>query len=127
MRKIRLMIPIVSIILVNLLVACGGQPTPTTPQLAESMPTEVASAEAISSTTPFNAADFYQGFCARCHGANRSGRRGPALLPERLTQADEYYFEIIKNGGPGGMPAWGSQLTDEEITALIAFLRTAPK
>ncbi len=130
MRKIHLVIPIVTIFLVSLLAACGGQPTPAAPQPSEVVSTEAISTESVSGTTLFDGkpvADFFQGSCARCHGADRSGGRGPALLPDRLTETDEHYFEIIKNGESGGMPAWGSQLTDEEITALIAFLRSEPE
>lgn len=68
---------------------------------------------------------YYQDSCSGCHAPDRRGATGPALLPERLTQPDEYYHGVIKNGKPGTiMPPWGGQLSDEEIDALIAFIRS---
>ncbi len=71
------------------------------------------------------ASDYYDGntigqyftdTCGGCHGANRQGGTGPALIPGRLTGEDDFYFDIIKNGRPGTiMPAWGDLgLSDEE-------------
>jgi mono/diheme cytochrome c family protein len=42
--------------------------------------------------------------------------------------SDQYLFDIIKNGGAPigrpGMPAFGSQLTDEDMHALVAYVRS---
>ncbi len=122
MIKNPLAIPIIIFFIVNLLTACGSQATPAAPQ-----PSEVDPTEAVATATIFDASDFYQGSCAGCHGAARGGGRGPSLLPDRLTETDERYFEIIKNGESGGMPAWGNRMTDEEIMALIGFLRSEPE
>lgn len=63
--------------------------------------------------------------CSGCHGADRRGATGPALLPQRLSQNDEYYFGVIKNGKPGTvMPPWGNMLSDAEITSLVGFIRS---
>lgn len=71
---------------------------------------------------------YFTDSCSGCHGATRQGATGPALLPQRLSQADEYYHDVIKNGKPGTvMPPWGSVLTDDEITTLIAFIRSEPE
>ena len=66
--------------------------------------------------------------CGGCHGPNREGGTGPALIPARLTADDEFYFDTIKNGRPGTvMPAWGAAgLSDEEIWALVEYIRTEP-
>lgn len=72
-------------------------------------------------------ASFFQANCAVCHGAQRQGGVGPALLPARLTQPDEFYANVIANGRPGtAMPAWRqtAQLTDEEIQNLVTFVKT---
>lgn len=70
---------------------------------------------------------YYLDSCSGCHGVNREGTIGPALLPQRLSQPDGYYFDVIENGKPGTlMPAWGNTLTDEEINLLIAFIRSEP-
>ncbi|MEW5870629.1 MAG: cytochrome D1 domain-containing protein [Chloroflexota bacterium] len=70
---------------------------------------------------------YYLDSCAGCHGTDRRGATGPALLPQRLAQPDEYYFEVIQNGKPGTvMPPWGGMLSDEDIRALIVFIRSEP-
>ncbi|NDJ77878.1 MAG: hypothetical protein GYB65_16640 [Chloroflexi bacterium] len=67
----------------------------------------------------------YRDSCGGCHGSNREGATGPALIPGRLTASDEYYFDVIKNGSPGTvMPAWGPLgMADEEIWALVGYMR----
>ncbi len=71
----------------------------------------------------------YGDSCGGCHGPHREGATGPALIPERLTSKDDFYFQIIKNGKPGTvMPAWGKAgLTDAEIWALVGFTRSESK
>jgi nitrite reductase (NO-forming)/hydroxylamine reductase len=66
--------------------------------------------------------------CSGCHGPNREGATGPALIPARLGSGDDYYFDIIKEGKPGTvMPAWGpTGMTDEEIWALVGYIRSEP-
>ncbi len=70
--------------------------------------------------------DFYQKTCATCHGNKRQGIVGPALTPQRLTNTDDFYFNIVKNGRPGtAMPAWGAAgLKDDDIKALVTFIKT---
>jgi putative heme-binding domain-containing protein len=61
--------------------------------------------------------------CADCHGAEAKGDRGPDLT--RLWTADgadARVFQVIRSGVPGSiMPP--SQATDEQIRAVIAYLR----
>ncbi|HSR29597.1 MAG TPA: cytochrome D1 domain-containing protein, partial [Anaerolineae bacterium] len=66
--------------------------------------------------------------CSGCHGPSREGATGPALIPGRLTANDDYYFDIIQNGKPGSvMPAWApTGMTDEEIWALVGYIRSEP-
>lgn len=83
--------------------------------------------------------DLYAEHCADCHGAEGEGGELPEspgeftsplnsedfLVPYR----DDTIFEIIAFGQPGeGMPAfglaYGGQLTDQQIRAMIAFMRS---
>jgi plastocyanin len=66
--------------------------------------------------------------CSGCHGPNREGATGPALIPGRLMSNDDFYFDVIKNSKPGTvMPAWGSAgMSDEEIWALVGYIRSEP-
>ena len=67
--------------------------------------------------------------CSGCHGPNREGATGPALIPGRLQADDDYYFDAIKNGKPGTvMPAWGpAGMSDEEIWALVGYIHSEPE
>ena len=68
---------------------------------------------------------YYLDSCAGCHGTDRRGATGPALLPERLSQPDEYYLDVIANGKPGTvMPPWNEQLSDEDIDTLVEYIRS---
>jgi nitrite reductase (NO-forming) / hydroxylamine reductase len=68
---------------------------------------------------------YYADSCSGCHGPDRRGATGPALLPQRLTQEDAYYFDVIKDGKPGtAMPPWSSLLSDEEIFSLVSYIRS---
>ena len=69
----------------------------------------------------------YMDSCGGCHGPQRQGATGPALIPERLTQKDDFYFSTIKNGRPGTvMPPWGpAGMTDEEVWALVGDIKGA--
>jgi len=69
--------------------------------------------------------EFFAANCAACHGQNREGLVGPALTPSILTQADEVYADVIKNGRPGtAMPPWGGMMSDADINTLVHFLKT---
>jgi S-disulfanyl-L-cysteine oxidoreductase SoxD len=69
--------------------------------------------------------------CVTCHGANGEGDIGPALNDSTFlkTTADNTIFSVISSGVPGTqMPAWNQQyggpLTDENVTQLVAFLKS---
>ena len=78
----------------------------------------------------------YLGLCATCHGADGSGSWRAALFlirPGRLAEVrrsgvtDQYLLDIIKHGGAPlgrpGMPAFGASLSDDDIQALVAYIR----
>ena len=73
-------------------------------------------------------AKYFTDTCGGCHGPNREGGTGPALIPGRLTSPDQLYFDTIKNGRPNTiMPAWGKAgLSDAEIWGLIGMIRSQP-
>ena len=93
----------------------------------------------VAMNAPARAADggdparHYQQHCAACHGADRLGGSGPALLPENLARLrrDEA-LEVIRNGRTATqMPAFAAQLDADDIAALGAWIYTpvvpAPK
>jgi WD40 repeat protein len=73
-----------------------------------------------------DAARLYADHCAQCHGADRLGQLGPALLPEnlgRLTGARA--ISVIVNGRAATqMPGFAGTLNNEEIAALAVYIAT---
>jgi mono/diheme cytochrome c family protein len=81
--------------------------------------------------SPRSAAVLYAGSCASCHG--RDGRaktfKGKRNHARNLTDAewqgrvsDERIFNSIMNG-KGKMPANGKKLSEQEIDALVTYVR----
>ncbi|WP_066339079.1 nitrite reductase [Azohydromonas lata] len=70
------------------------------------------------------AAALYQAHCAACHGGQRLGGMGPALLPqslERLKPAEAR--QVITHGRAATqMPAFGEKLAAEDVQALAAWI-----
>jgi mono/diheme cytochrome c family protein len=84
----------------------------------------------------------YATSCASCHGSEGSGdpnwrvRLADGSLPppphdatgHTWHHADGLLFRIVTNGaaeyGTGNMPAFGDSLTDQQIHAVIEFLKT---
>jgi mono/diheme cytochrome c family protein len=77
----------------------------------------------------------YVAYCAGCHGIDGRGSWRAALFlirPGDLTvvanHPDQYVFDIIKHGGASigrpGMPAFGAQLSDDDIRALVEYVDT---
>jgi len=82
----------------------------------------------------------FKAHCAICHGPTGKGD-GPGVEVIRqkmmdFTDAaamqgvnDRFLFDIIKKGSSqfgrsNAMPAWGMKLTDEEIRAVVAYIRS---
>jgi len=73
----------------------------------------------------------YKAKCALCHGANGGGDTpsGKAMKVKDLRSdavQKQTDIELTKtiSGGKGKMPAYGKQLTEPDIAAVIAFIRT---
>lgn len=69
--------------------------------------------------------------CAECHGLSGQGVDAPALNAQEFldTVSDEQIHSITAVGIPGTeMPAWwnelGGPLTDEQIAAVVAYVRS---
>jgi ubiquinol-cytochrome c reductase cytochrome b subunit len=62
--------------------------------------------------------------CRNCHAlGDAGGHRGPALddVATRLTK-DQLFRQVLQGGG--NMPAYGTNLSPAETTALVSFLET---
>lgn len=90
--------------------------------------------------------EVYASNCASCHGINGEGQNPTAPLQRDSTgrypapphdenghtwhHDDDLLIQIIKEGGMGDpvsfypMPAFGEQLSDKEIEAVLAYIKT---
>jgi mono/diheme cytochrome c family protein len=60
--------------------------------------------------------------CAHCHADDATGDEGPNL--HKLKISDTHVRLILKNGIKGEMPNFAKKYDDDQITSIIAFLRT---
>lgn len=81
----------------------------------------------------------YAVYCTQCHGIDGDGKglnvEHMTVLPRDHTnrqemggRSDEELFRVIQRGGSAMnlsvlMPAWGGNLSDEQIEALVQYLR----
>lgn len=70
-------------------------------------------------TAAIDGGALYRENCARCHGANGTGERGPDLTKTDYGKPE--LTEAIFNGG-GKMPSFGDKLTSKEISAVADFV-----
>ncbi len=95
------------------LVAYIRQWEPTAPQVTAPVP------------DAFRGAQLFATACATCHGPNGQGGSARAInVAARLQQNDDqWYRDVIAYGRPGrGMPTWGTVLSPEQITDLVALI-----
>jgi mono/diheme cytochrome c family protein/DNA-binding beta-propeller fold protein YncE len=72
--------------------------------------------------------ELFQQHCATCHGADRLGLTGPALLPGNLVRLKQpQAMAAIANGLPASqMPAFGQTLSTQQIDTLVNYIYTPP-
>jgi mono/diheme cytochrome c family protein len=64
----------------------------------------------------------FAGSCGWCHsGGGREDGKGPKLMGTALSDAE--IISRIRNGKTGQMPAFGSAFTDEQLRAIVAYIR----
>ncbi|MBO6510951.1 MAG: cytochrome c, partial [Roseibium sp.] len=70
-------------------------------------------------------AETFSESCASCHGEDRLGGTGPALIPQTLKRMRGPNLEkVILNGRPATqMPAFADVYSAEEIKALAAYIK----
>ncbi|CAN5118358.1 cytochrome c oxidase subunit II [soil metagenome] len=67
----------------------------------------------------------WRGACAKCHGLGGEGGIAPQITGSPVLADREALEEIVRNGR-GEMPAVGSGWSEEQVDALIAYLRESP-
>jgi aldose sugar dehydrogenase len=75
---------------------------------------------------PRAAETLYKELCASCHGPNLSGGMAPSMLDDawRFGADDASIATSIRDGRPeAGMPPMGGALTEQEVRAMVIFIR----
>ncbi len=96
---------------------------------------------AAPNAKPLGARENYEKHCVDCHGEDgkaqtrlgrKSGAKDLTNKPQMAKLSDEEVFKTIKFGrknkrGEEKMDAFGDGLSDQEISELVAFVRTFAK
>ena len=84
-----------------------------------------ARAETGQQSTSLNVRQLFATSCGWCHqSGGRTEGRGPKLAG--TDKSDEYIINQIKKGKPPGMPAFGKSFNDDQIQAIVAYIRALP-
>ena len=80
----------------------------------------------LASEPVLTKAQLYSQHCASCHGQDRLGAIGPALLPENLTRLRKKDAASVIAGGRVAtqMPAFSDRLNKEQMQALVEYIYT---
>jgi len=83
---------------------------------------------AVQAGRPPTVGQLYGRHCARCHGTDRLGGMGPALLPQTLARLSmKKTYNTIAQGEPETqMPAFAGKLSAAQIRSLVQFIYAPP-
>lgn len=77
---------------------------------------------AIGGQPPLDVSKLFATSCGWCHsGGGREHGKGPQLMGTALT--DEQLIARIRNGKVGGMPAFSGAFTDDQLRAIVSYIR----
>ena len=87
-----------------------------------SQPAATAPAAAASADPNFDPKQMFATVCGWCHSSGgREAGKGPKLMDSTLTDGELIYR--IKNGKTGQMPAFASSLNDQQLAAMVQYIR----
>lgn len=83
-------------------------------------------AGSASAQTEAEGRTIYRAHCAQCHGADRLGQIGPALLPQNLKRLRaKRAARVVAKGRPATqMPGFGGKLSTQQIDAVVGYIFT---
>ncbi|MGD9739214.1 MAG: cytochrome c [Bauldia sp.] len=84
----------------------------------------VTTALAQAPAAPVDGAEVFANNCAGCHGAEGQGGFGPALAGNADLADNALVINQVLNGGEM-MPALAASLTDEQIVAVLNYIRSS--
>jgi len=115
------------------LAGCGGRKGKAPAEEQPSTEASSAQVEAVSEGEGVEGEALFREYCAKCHGLKGLGD-GPSVGSLRtqggmnLTilqdRTDEEIFTTIAGGKGTEMPPWALVLSDDEIWALVKYIRT---
>ena len=90
--------------------------------LAIATPLHAQPAPSAEDLANFNVEELFAGTCGFCHSdGGRVAGRGPQLMGDQ--HDDDFLRNRIKNGKQGAMPAFGATFNDQQIDAIIIYIR----
>jgi mono/diheme cytochrome c family protein len=82
----------------------------------------VTGAHAAQGEAPENIEQLFATVCGWCHNdGGREAGHGPQLMGTK--RSDDYIRERIMFGKPGAMPSFSGVFTEDQIDAIIAYIR----
>jgi mono/diheme cytochrome c family protein len=82
-----------------------------------------ASNAAASGAGAFDPKQMFASVCGWCHSrGGREAGKGPKLMDSPLSDSELAYR--IKVGKQGQMPAFGSSMNEQQVAAMVAYIRT---
>jgi mono/diheme cytochrome c family protein len=80
----------------------------------------------IVETAAANGAELFASNCAECHGAKGEGaKKGiPLISGHALAHTEEEYVQQVVNGKANKMPSFREKLNDEQVAAIVKYVRT---
>ncbi|HEY3180478.1 MAG TPA: cytochrome c [Casimicrobiaceae bacterium] len=119
----------VATVMLSLMYAYDGRAGEMNGPMSSTRKPDAAVPPATGTATPpgdsnaaFDVEKLFANTCGWCHsGAGRDAGRGPKLMGTTLTDAE--IIHRIKVGKPGAMPAFGGAFTDDQIAAIVKYIR----
>jgi len=89
----------------------------------DTRPPPVPPAAPASGSGTLDVHKLFASTCGWCHSSGgRAAGKGPQLMGTALT--DEQIVTRLRNGKPGAMPAFGASFSDEQVKAIVAYIRS---
>jgi cytochrome c553 len=106
----------------NLFAQSENKPGPMQSGTQVPSPSTPVDSSRVMSDPSFDVLKLFAKTCGWCHSdAGRKAGKGPQLMGTTLTDGEIIYR--IKNGKTGQMPAFGSTFSDDQLKAIIAYIR----
>jgi mono/diheme cytochrome c family protein len=97
----------------------SGQHVPTAPAAKGVAGVQPAAA---GGSAKLDANQLFATSCGWCHmKGGREPGKGPKLMDTPLTDAE--IVSRIRSGKPGQMPAYGTAFSDDQLRAIVAYIR----